>query len=137
MIYQRVTSNVKNFTRQLWNYPSTKNLLLKELHILAKALNKIDNEPGYFRIEVLKNIRKLTDCFLKIIDEETASLENRTLFTALKEYATLIKHLGQCIWILMSILSIVVQYMKTLMQILMPKFGAITASLINQSKATC
>ena len=37
---------------------------------------------------------KLADYFFTIIDEENASLENRSLFTSVKEYATLIKSFG-------------------------------------------
>ena len=45
-------SNIKYeiFTRQLWNYMSTKNRLLKEVYILVKDMNKIDNETGYSHI---------------------------------------------------------------------------------------
>ena len=42
-------SNIKceNCTIQLRNDTLAKIRLLKELHIIVKALNKIDNEPGY------------------------------------------------------------------------------------------
>ena len=43
----------------------------------------------------LKNlVRKLTNYFLKIIDKETESIENKTLFTDLKQNATLTGHFG-------------------------------------------
>ena len=48
--------------------------LLKELHILIKALNKIDNKPGYCIFRACNElIRKLTDYFFTILDERTAS----------------------------------------------------------------
>ena len=71
------------------------NNLLKELHILVKALNKIENEPGDRTFGVCnKFLRKLTYYFFTIFDEETPSLGNGTLFTWLKENATLIKCFG-------------------------------------------
>ena len=58
--------------------------LFKELHILVKALNTIDNETGDFIFGVCNDfIRKLRDYFFTIIDEETASLGNVDLFTLL------------------------------------------------------
>ena len=67
---------------------------MKEIHVIMKALNKIDNEPGDLLLGVCNNfIRKLKYYFFTIIDEETASIGNRTLFTDLKN-ATLIKHFG-------------------------------------------
>ena len=94
---------------------STKTQILKELHIIVEALNKIDNEHGDGIFGVCnKFIRTLTNYFFICIDEETDSLGNGTLFTATKENTTLINILGQCILILMSIIPIVVQYMKFL-----------------------
>ena len=59
--------------------------LLEEVHILVKALNKIDNKPGDLISGVCnKYIRKLKYEFFIIVDEATASLENGTVFTALK-----------------------------------------------------
>ena len=47
-----------------------KKKLLNEIHILLKALNKIDNEPGDCIFEVCNNfIRKLTYYFSTILDE--------------------------------------------------------------------
>ena len=81
-------------TTQLWNY-ILKTEILKQLNILVKALNKINNEPGYCIFGVCnKFIRKLTDYFFTILDEGTASLGNMTLFTVLKENAELIKYFG-------------------------------------------
>ena len=82
-------------TRHVCNYMSTKIQLLRELHILVKALNKIDNEPGDRIFGVCnKCIRKMTDYFFTILDEGTESLENGTAFIYPKENATLIKHFG-------------------------------------------
>ena len=51
--------------------------LLKELNILVKTINKIDNEPGDCIFGVInKCIRKITYYFFAIINEETASLGN-------------------------------------------------------------
>ena len=67
--------------------------LKKELNILVKALNKIDNEPVYCIFGVCNEfIRKMKDDFFMILDKRTVSLGNDTLFTALKEKTTLIKH---------------------------------------------
>ena len=41
-------------TIQLWNDTSKETQLLKELHIIVKALNKIDNEPRYCIFGVFK-----------------------------------------------------------------------------------
>ena len=60
-----------------------------------KALNKIDNKPGYFILGVCKKIiRKLKYSSFTIFDKGTASFKNGNLFTALEENATLIKHFG-------------------------------------------
>ena len=49
------------YNAQLWNYVK-KIELLKEVHILVKALNKIDNESGDGIFGVCnKSMRKLTD----------------------------------------------------------------------------
>ena len=48
-------------------------------------MNKIDNEPGDCIFGVCnKFIRNMTDEFFTIIDEETVSLVNGTLFTEIK-----------------------------------------------------
>ena len=60
-------------TRQLCNDISSEIQLLKELNILVKALNRIDNEPGDCTFGACnKFIRKLTDYVFTIIDEKTA-----------------------------------------------------------------
>ena len=84
MIYQREISNVINLQDNC-RIICQKNQLLKQLHALVRALNKIDNEPGYCIFEVCKiYIRKLSDYFLTIIGEENASIENKTTFDGLK-----------------------------------------------------
>ena len=60
-----------------------------------EALKTIDNKPvdcifGVYSIY----IGKLTYHFFITIDDETESLEHITLFTTLKQYATLIKSFG-------------------------------------------
>ena len=46
---------------------------MKEPHILVKALNKNDNEPGDGTFGVCNEFKnKATDYFFGIIDEETA-----------------------------------------------------------------
>ena len=67
---------------------------------------------------------------------ETALLGNESLFTVLKEYATLINVLGLCILILMGILPIIVQYLTFSTQMLMLIFSVIIATLILQEKRT-
>ena len=70
-------------------------ILIEKLHNIVKALKKIDNEPGDCIFGVCKEyIRKLSDYCFTILDEETTSLVNETLFTGIKENATLIKHFG-------------------------------------------
>ena len=58
-----------------------------------RALNRIDNKPGYCLFGVCNEVlRKLTYYFFMILDEGTASFGNRYCSTELKENATLIKH---------------------------------------------
>ena len=103
---------------------------MKELHIIVKALNKVNNEPGYciFGFEIFY-------CFT-ILDEGRASLGNGNLITEIKENATLIKNLGPGILILMIIAPIVVQYLNFLRLMLILIFSVIIATLILQEKTT-
>ena len=69
--------------------------LLKELNVLVRYLNKIDNRHGEYIFGVCKKfIRKLTDYFFMIIDLGTESFRYGYFFTELKENAPLIKHFG-------------------------------------------
>ena len=69
--------------------------ILKELHVLVRALNKIDEKPGYCIFDVCnKFIRKMKDYFFMILNLVTASFGNGSLFTQLKENAALIEHFG-------------------------------------------
>ena len=62
-----------------------KNNYFKELHILVRALNKIDKKPGDCIFGVGNKFTiKLTDYFFMILDEGTASFGNGYLFTELK-----------------------------------------------------
>ena len=82
-------------TTQTWNYMS-KNRAIEKLHILVKALNKVNNEPVNSIFGVCNDLKKkLTDYFFAVLDEGNASLGNGTFFTALKENATLMKHFGK------------------------------------------
>ena len=65
---------------------SRKIVLLKELHILVKALNKNFKVPREEKIGVRKKfITKLTDYFSAIIDLGTTSFGNEHLITQQKE----------------------------------------------------
>ena len=69
--------------------------LLKELNVLVRYLNKIDNRHGEYIFGVCKKfIRKLTDYFFMIIDLGTASFGNGSLFTQINENAPLINVFG-------------------------------------------
>ena len=69
--------------------------ILKELHLLVRALNKIDNKPRDWIFGVCKKfIGKLTYYFFMILDVGTASFRNGYCFTQLKENAALIEHSG-------------------------------------------
>ena len=82
-------------TRELWHYMSKKIELLKELHYLVRFFNKPEKNPREEIFGVYKKIiRKLTEYFLIILDLGTASFENGSLFTKLKDNAPLIKHFG-------------------------------------------
>ena len=85
MIYQRVTSNVKNVQDKcgiIWKI----NSVIEKLHILVRSFKNIDNEPGDCIFGVCRNlIIKLTNDFYTINDEENASKEKKSLFTTLKK----------------------------------------------------
>ena len=67
---------------QLWNDMSKKIEPLKELHIIAKTRNKIDNEPVDFIFGVCRKLkRKLIDYLFTLLEEVNVSLGNSTLFT--------------------------------------------------------
>ena len=86
----------------MWNDMSKKIKVFKELHILVRDLNKIDRKPGDYIFGICNKFkRRLTDYFFTILDEGTASSENGSLFTQLKENATLIKHFGPILGILL------------------------------------
>ena len=75
--------------------------LLKELHLLVKALNKNYTFPSEDKFGVegkygvcKKIITKLTDYFFTIIESGTTSFENERLITQQKESCQLIKCFG-------------------------------------------
>ena len=87
--------------KHLWDEISRKNDLLKELHLLVKALNKNYKFPSEDKCGVegkygvFKNIiTKLTDYFFTIIESGNTSFENDPLITQQKEIFRLIK----CFW---------------------------------------
>ena len=73
------------FMRKLWKVMSKKIEPLRELHVLVRSLKTIDKRPGEDIVGVCKKIiRKLTDYFFMILDLESASFVNGSLFTQLK-----------------------------------------------------
>ena len=55
MIYQRIASNVK-YVQDNCEMIQPKKQLLKQLHILVRSMNKIDNEPGDWIYGGCKNL---------------------------------------------------------------------------------
>ena len=105
--------------KELWDEMSRKIDLLKELHILVKALNKHFEVPGETKYGVCKKfITKFTDYFLAINDLGTTSFGNELLFTQHKENCRLINGLVPCSLILMSIHTIVVESLQLLKKML-------------------
>ena len=100
--------------------------LLRDLHYLVRALNKTDISP---REEIFgfckKFITKFTDYFFTVIDLGTASFGNGYLFNQQKDNDSLIKQFGQCILILMSIFSILVEFINFLKKMLMKIFSVL------------
>ena len=89
-----------------------------------RSLNKPDMSPREEIFGVCKKvISKLIDYFFVIIYLGTVSLGNESTFTQQKENSPLIKKLGQCILILMSILPIVVEFLKFSKKMLMKIFS--------------
>ena len=85
MRYHRAIPNVI-YTQHNCGMMCFKRYPLKELHILVKSLNKIDNKLGYWIFGVCNEfMRKLTEYFFGFIVEVTAYLGNTTLFTSPKK----------------------------------------------------
>ena len=103
------------FIEELWNDMPKKIELLKKFNFLVRELNETDIITREEIFGVCKTIiAKLTDYFFKIIDLGTTSFGKESLFTQQKENYPLINILGQYILILMSILPIVVEFLKFL-----------------------
>ena len=82
------------YQRTVW-WHVKKNVLLKELHTLVKALNKNFKVPGEEKYGVCKKIiTKLIDYLFAITDLGTTSIVNEPLFTQQKENCWLIKCFG-------------------------------------------
>ena len=81
--------------KELWHDMSRKVDLLKELHLLVRALNKPDTSPIENIFGVCKTfITKLIDYFFTIFNLGTASFWNESLLTQQKENYPLIKCCG-------------------------------------------
>ena len=79
-------------TTMEWYYE--KKQLFKELQLLVRSLNKIDNEPGDCIFGVFKDfVRKLMEWFFTMIDEENNKNQTKQYLLTLKK-SKLTRHFG-------------------------------------------
>ena len=106
---------------------------MKQLDVQVKALKKIGNTLGEIISEVCKIIiRRFKDYLFTIIDEETASIFQKTLFAALTENSKLIKNFGPMYIDFDDYPPYSGEISENIKQILMSIFGVIMDSLIQK-----